>query len=84
MMEVTLTGETDTLQPLAAGTATTATVAVRAPVAASRLAAYCLPVPGQSESAAETRELDHLLAVHFEWWDVLVEKKRPVAEGNLF
>lgn len=54
-------------------------------LAASRLAAYCLPVPGQVESTAETRELDHLLAVHFEWWDVLVEKKRPVAaEGNLF
>ena len=47
-------------------------------LAASRHAAYCLPVPGQMETSAETRELDHLLAVHFEWWDVLTEKKRPV------
>ena len=47
-------------------------------LAASRHAAYCLPSPGQMETSADTRELDHLLAVHFEWWDVLIEKKRPV------
>jgi hypothetical protein len=47
-------------------------------LAASRHAAYCLPTAGQTESAAETRELDHVLAVHFGWWDVLVEKKKPV------
>jgi hypothetical protein len=47
-------------------------------LAASRHAAYCLPAPGQIETSADTRELDHLLAVHFEWWDVLTEKKRPV------
>ena len=47
-------------------------------LAASPHAAYCLPAPGQLETSAETRELDHLLAVHFEWWDVLIEKKRPV------
>ena len=42
-------------------------------------AAYCLPVEGQAESSAETRELDHMLATHFGWWDVLVGGKRPVA-----
>ena len=47
-------------------------------LAASPHAAFCLPTLGQMESSADTRELDHLLAVHFEWWDVLVEKKRPV------
>ena len=47
-------------------------------LAASRHAAYCLPFAGQMGTTAETRELDHILAVHFEWWDVLVEKKRPV------
>jgi hypothetical protein len=47
-------------------------------LAASRHAAYCLPVPGQMETSPDTRELDHLLAVHFEWWDVLIEKRRPV------
>ena len=47
-------------------------------LAASPHAAFCLPAPGQVETSADTRELDHVLAVHFEWWDVLVEKKRPV------
>ena len=45
---------------------------------ASRYAAYCLPAFDQTETTPETRELDHLLAAHFEWWDVLVERKRPV------
>ena len=45
---------------------------------ASRHAAYCLPAVGQAYMTPETRELDHLLAAHFEWWDVLIEKKRPV------
>jgi hypothetical protein len=30
------------------------------------------------ESSTETRELDHMLAVHFAWWDVLIEKKKPI------
>ena len=47
-------------------------------LAASRHAAYCLPLAGQSESSVDTRELDHMLAVHFGWWDVLIEKKKPV------
>ena len=38
----------------------------------------CLPTPGQIETTTETRELDHVLAVHFGWWDVLIEKKKPV------
>lgn len=47
-------------------------------LAASPHAAYCLPLAGQSAPTTDTRELDHLLAVHFGWWDVLVEQKRPV------
>jgi hypothetical protein len=47
-------------------------------LAASRHAAYCLPQPGQIETTADTRELDHLMAAHFGWWDVLVDKKKPV------
>jgi hypothetical protein len=47
-------------------------------LAASRHAACCLPAAGQTESSADTRELDHVLAVHFGWWDVLIEKRRPV------
>ena len=45
-------------------------------LAASPHAAYCLPAPGQAETAPDTRELDHLLAVHFGWWDVLIEKRK--------
>jgi hypothetical protein len=41
-------------------------------------AAYCLPVDGQSDSSNETRELDHMLATHFGWWDVLVGNRKPV------
>jgi len=51
---------------------------VRHMLAASRHAAYCLPAEGQTETNAETRELDLTLAVHFGWWDVLIERKRPV------
>jgi hypothetical protein len=47
-------------------------------LAASRHAAYCLPQPGQVDTTTDTRELDHLLAAHFGWWDVLVERKKPV------
>ena len=45
---------------------------------ASRLAAYCLPLAGQTEATPDTKELDHLLATHFEWWDVLIEGRKPV------
>jgi hypothetical protein len=48
-------------------------------LAASRDAAYCLPIEGQMDTTTDTRELDHMLAVHFEWWDVLIEHKRPVS-----
>jgi hypothetical protein len=47
-------------------------------LAASREAAYCLPKTEQAEADADTRELDHVLAVHFGWWDVLTEGRRPV------
>jgi len=46
-------------------------------------AAYCLPVEGQSESSPDTRELDHLLAAHFGWWDVIVAGKPPVTPATL-
>ena len=41
-------------------------------------AAYCLPADSQVESSNETRELDHMLATHFGWWDVLVGNRKPV------
>ena len=45
---------------------------------ASPRAAFCLPVEAQADSSSDTRELDHLLAAHFGWWDVIVAGKRPV------
>ena len=47
-------------------------------------AAYCLPSTAQSHSTADTRELDHLLAMHFGWWDVLVAGRTPVQAFELF
>ena len=41
-------------------------------------AAYCLPAPYQHDTSGETRELDHLMATHFGWWDVLIGSKKPV------
>ena len=46
---------------------------------ASTRAAYCLPAADQIHSTPDTRELDHLLAMHFGWWDVFVGKKKPVS-----
>jgi hypothetical protein len=44
---------------------------------ASDIAAYCLPNPADLASTKETRELDHLLAMHFGWWDLLIAGKKP-------
>ncbi len=44
---------------------------------ASELAAYCLPTIGSLTPSKSTRELDHLLAMCFGWWDVLVAGKKP-------
>jgi hypothetical protein len=41
-------------------------------------AAYCLPAPDQNGHATDTRELDHLIAAHFGWWDVLIGNRQPV------
>jgi hypothetical protein len=43
----------------------------------SEHAAYCFPTPDQVEPTQLTEELDHLLAMHFGWWDVLIAGKAP-------
>jgi hypothetical protein len=43
----------------------------------SESAAYCLPVPPKLTPSASTRELDHILALTFRWWDLLVTGKSP-------
>ena len=45
---------------------------------ASERAASCLPTFNQSEPTALTEELDHLLAMHFRWWDVLIAGRTPL------
>ena len=45
-------------------------------------AAFCLPVEGQADSSADTRELDHLIAAHFGWWDVIVAGKSAVTPAS--
>jgi hypothetical protein len=44
----------------------------------SAQAAFCLPADGQVEPSSATEELDHLIAMHFRFWDVFVEKKKSV------
>ena len=44
---------------------------------ASEQACYCNPNPANLCSTAHTRELDHLLSMHFKWWDRLVGDKKP-------
>lgn len=49
----------------------------------SQYAAYCCPpIQGREDlnlGEPETIELDHLLAIHFGWWDILVKDKVPHA-----
>lgn len=42
----------------------------------SEIAAYCLPEPSLDPSA-ETRELDHVVAMTFGWWDAVLRGKQP-------
>lgn len=44
----------------------------------SEIAAYCLPDPADLSPRRETQELDHSLAMHFGWWDILVQGKKPL------
>ena len=41
-------------------------------LAASPLAAYCLPDPTTAARTAETRELDHVLSATFGLWDMIL------------
>ncbi len=44
---------------------------------ASEWASYCLPETGTLKRTRATRELDHVLALTFKWWDVLVGNREP-------
>ncbi|NOY94696.1 MAG: hypothetical protein GXP55_26255 [Deltaproteobacteria bacterium] len=49
---------------------------VRHMLQASELAAYCLPDVDLGPCST-TRELDHIVAMTFGWWDVLLDQKTP-------
>lgn len=42
--------------------------------------AYCFPSENQ-ERSTKTRELDHLLAMNFKWWDLVIENKNTHARS---
>lgn len=48
---------------------------------ASPFAAYSLP-GGELRSGEATRELDHLLAMNFGWWDILTNGKQPFIDQS--
>ncbi len=48
---------------------------IRHMLQASELAAYCLPKAPKLARSAKTRELDHVLAEVFGWWDVITTGK---------
>jgi hypothetical protein len=45
-------------------------------------AAYCLPDPDHLSSNAKTREFDQLLAMNFQWWDIVLKDKQPYTPGT--
>ncbi|HEY9764904.1 MAG TPA: PD-(D/E)XK nuclease superfamily protein, partial [Chroococcales cyanobacterium] len=50
---------------------------------ASPFAAYCLPSPELSRGK-QTEELDHLLAMAFGWWDIVIASSLPYSLPSLF
>jgi hypothetical protein len=50
---------------------------------ASEIAAYCCPDGRNLDSSDRTKEFDHLLAMHFGWWDIAVAGKKPWSPQNL-
>jgi hypothetical protein len=49
---------------------------------ASPFAAYSLP-GDELRPSETTRELDHLLAMHFGWWDILTNGKQPLKRPRM-
>ena len=43
---------------------------------ASHLAAYCLPDASDFRPSDATRELDHVVAMTFDWWDVVLRGRK--------
>lgn len=43
---------------------------------ASPMAVYCLPDESMAPTSS-TRELDHIVAMTFQWWDVVLKARKP-------
>lgn len=43
----------------------------------SEIAAFCFPDRKNLVPSATTRELDHKLALSFQWWDILIGDRKP-------
>lgn len=48
---------------------------------ASHMAAYCLPDPTDLRPSNATRELDHVVSMTFDWWDVVLRGRTKFALG---
>jgi hypothetical protein len=46
----------------------------------SEMAAYCLPEREDLLSKKSTLELDHVIALTFRWWDLLVRDRSPITQ----
>jgi hypothetical protein len=55
---------------------------IRHMMSASHLAAECLP-PEDAQPGEPTREFDHILAMTFGWWDLVVRGRVPVRLDSL-
>ena len=49
---------------------------------ASPYAARCFPDPTSLKPSADTRELDHIIANVFGWWEIILAGKRPFDLAN--
>ncbi len=48
----------------------------------SEFSAYCLPEPTTLNHNSNTKELDHILASVFGWWDIILANKNSFDIGN--
>ena len=44
---------------------------------ASPMGVYCLPDEETLAATTDTRELDHIVAMTFQWWDVVIKGRKP-------
>ena len=45
-------------------------------LSAAPKAAHCMPIAPDCKRSTKTRELDHMLAITFGWWELLIDGKK--------